>query len=274
MNVIKLYGGLGNQLFQYALGQSQKDNGINVCYENTWYTKPENHYRPYCLDKFNTKVQLGLFKSNQKTLNEVSLNYMNDILFTKVDNCNFYGYWQHPRYFTSILSTLKKEFQVKKEFYTKEYKELKEKITNTNSISLHVRRGDYVQINGHHLLPLEYYDKAFVKILEQTGINVKVFIFSDDLSWCKQNLGINDNLIYVDQPEYLSFDLMRLCKHNIIANSTFSWWSAYLNDNPDKIVVSPDQWRLTKEGQSIVSKDILKPEGWQIISLKTDWYGK
>lgn len=262
MNVIKLYGGLGNQLFQYALGKAQDANGIDVCFETTWFLKEENKYRPYTLDKFKTTVPIGSFKK-QPTLNEISLKYMDDLLFTRIDNHNFFGYWQHPRYFTAVLPQLKKEFVVREEFYTEEYLTLKKKILSENSIALHVRRGDYVQINGHHLLPLEYYTKALELV---TG---DVYVFSDDIPWCKEHF---EDVIFVDIEEYLSFELMRLCKSHIIANSTFSWWAAYLSG--DNNVIAPVQWRKDKYGQSFVSKDILSPAGWQLISLETDWNGK
>jgi hypothetical protein len=262
MNVIRVYGGLGNQLFQYALGQAQRANGIDVRYDISWYGKPSSADRPYGLGKFNTNVEVSDFLK-QKTLNEVSLNYIDDLIFTRLDNCNFYGYWQHPRYFADILPQLKKEFVVKKEFHTTEYTKLRRKITGCESVSIHIRRGDYIKINGHHLLPLQYYKEA-LKLVEGP-----LFIFSDDIPWCKEYF----KGTFVEVEDYLSLELMKLCKHNIIANSTFSWWAAYLNENPNKIVISPEQWRLKKEDQMLVSGDILRPTDWHTISLPTDWNG-
>lgn len=267
MNVIKLYGGLGNQLFQYALGKAQMQNGIDVRFDVSWFNKPDNAYRPYCLNKFNIDLKVSPFVK-QPELNEVRLKYQYNPDYVKMDGYNFYGYWQHPAYFQSVLPELKKEFTVKKQEYTQEYLVWLEMIINSDSVSLHVRRGDYIQINGHHLLTLDYYKEALHRV---TGR--EFFVFSDDIPWCQQYFqGSAFNFVIL--PEYLCFELMSLCKHHIIANSTFSWWAAYLGYWKGKTVIAPDQWRLDKKGQAYVSKDILRPEGWQIISLPTDWNGK
>lgn len=266
MNVIRIYGGLGNQFFQYALGQIQKANGIEVSYDIAWFKNPSNNNRPLSLQKFNVIIPTSSFLE-QKTLNEVSLHYVDDMMFTRLDGFNFFGYWQHPRYFAEVLPQLKQEFTVQEKFYTEQYLKLKKKIKIGNSTSLHVRRGDYIQINGHHLLTAEYYTKA----LEYAEGNV--YVFSDDIPWCKIQF-IGKQFVFVEIEDFLSFELMRLCKNNIIANSTFSWWAAYLNDNPKKIVVTPDQWRISKQAQESVSNDILRPAGWEVISLTSDWNGK
>ena len=267
MNVIKLYGGLGNQLFQYALGKAQMANGIDVGFEISWFNKPDNAYRPYCLNKFNIDLKVSPFLK-QPELNDVRLKYIYNPDYVKMDGFNFYGYWQQPGYFQSVLLELKNEFTVKEEFFTQEYLELVKRVLQTDSVSLHIRRGDYVQINGHHLLTLDYYKEA----IQRVG-NKEFFIFSDDLEWCKQYFKGNA-FHFVDLPEVLCFEMMLLCKGHIIANSTFSWWAAYLGYWKGKTVIAPDQWRLDKPGQAYVSKDILRPEGWQIISLPTDWNGK
>src|SRR5690606_26072631 len=119
----------------------------------------------------------------------------------------------------------------------------------TTSVSLHVRRGDYVQLqsahNFHGVLPLTYYKRAILLLKEKLE-RFTIFVFSDDLDWVRSNLQAETPVVYVD---YRSDDktatdlaLMSLCKHNIIANSSFSWWGAWLNRNPGKQVIAPKPW--------------------------------
>jgi hypothetical protein len=257
MNVIKVYGGLANQLFQYAFGQSQKKNGLNVVYEIKWFENTQVPPRPYALNKFDIPVEVGSFL-NQKCINEVKIGFLNDRILLKLDGFNFFGYWQHPEYYDKILPWLKEHFHIRKEYHTEKFLRLREDILKEESVSLHVRRGDYVSINGHHLLPLEYYQKALKQV------KGKVFVFSDDLRWCRKNF---DDVTFVDIQDYLAFELMRCCNHHIIANSTFSWLAAYLEGNKG-IVITPEQWRISKDAQSIMGDRFLLPKGWKQIKLK------
>lgn len=267
MNVIKVYGGLGNQLFQYAFGRAQMENGIDVCYNITWFSKPQKRTKwPYCLDKFHVRIKTNIFLG-QRTIKERAFNYLKNLTFLKLDNCNFYGYWHHPKYFEKILPVLEKEFQVKEIFYTEEFKELRKKIIDENSISLHVRRGDFITIKGHHILPLEYYVEALKQMPEGN-----IYVFSDDIPWCKVNFyDFKKRITYVHLREYLDFELMRLCKHNIIANSTFSWWAAYLNNHLEKIIISPHQWKVSEKKQAMLGEEFLNPPGWIRLTLAKGW---
>jgi hypothetical protein len=256
MNVIKVYGGLGNQLFQYAFGKAQMLNGLDVRFDTSWYMTSQEPPRPYCLDKFYTNVPESGFKGSNRMINEVKLNYVNDPEMLKMDKCNFYGYWQHPGYYTEVMSKLKDEFRVKKEFYTDEYVKLKEKIICNDSVSMHVRRGDYISINGHHLLTKDYYSKV-ISMLRDKG---DVYVFSDDIPWCKTQFR---NVTFIELGiEYLEFELMRLCKHNGISNSTFSWWAATLNDNPDKVIITPKKWRVKESEQAKMDERLFLPVNW------------
>jgi hypothetical protein len=91
----------------------------------------------------------------------------------------------------------------------------------------------------------------------------QVYVFSDDIPWCRANFP--KNFIFVDIIDYLAFDLMRVCKHHIIANSTFSWWAAYLNDNPDKVVISPKKWRKDLNDPSTCDPMFINPTGWILL---------
>lgn len=255
MNVVKLYGGLGNQLFQYAFGRAQMENGLDVGFNKNWFSRNGNgQTRPYVLDKFNTKLIKESPFLSQKNLFEKKIKYNPNL--TSITSFNFYGYWQDPRYFAHMLPILKEEIRVREEFYTPEFLKLREIILNANSISIHIRRGDF--IGKVNLLSLDYYLNA----LEE--VNGRVFVFSDDTEWVKRNW-FKENFPCVHLNEYLDFELMRLCKHNIIANSTFSWWAAMLNNNTGKIVVAPKQWRLAEEQQKEMSLEFLHPKGWVIL---------
>ncbi len=259
MNVIKVYGGLGNQLFQYAFGRAQMEKGIDVGFNINWYQRNLHTNRTYILDKFNTKVKISNFIL-QRNILEKYVKYNPNLV--NVTSFNFYGYWQNPRYFRHILSILNEEFKLKKEFYTIDFLKWQKIISDSDSIAIHIRRGDFVgKVN---ILTKDYYEEAIYNIINSHS---DIFVFSDDIDWCIQNFekAVGDSCQFVHLNDYLDFELMKICKHNIIANSTFSWWAAMLNDNPDKIVVAPKQWRLTEQSQKEMNSEFLHPEGWIII---------
>ena len=128
-----------------------------------------------------------------------------------------------------------------------------ESIKENNSVSLHVRRGDYLNLKNINVLDVGYYKKA-VEYVRKIVEKPTFFIFSDDLEWCKNSLGFLDDCIYVDytQTEIEDLKLMSVCRHNIIANSSFSWWGAWLNKNPSKTVIAPKGWLINDPGSSNV----------------------
>jgi hypothetical protein len=154
------------------------------------------------------------------------------------------GYWQSEYYFEPIKGILRKEFTLK-EVLIGQNAELAERIKNSNSVSLHIRRGDYVDNKEvsefHGTCSPEYYKKA-IEFLKAKG-DLEVFVFSDDIQWAKENLRADKiNFVAQNNPGYIDMNLMALCKHNIIANSSFSWWAAWLNQSPSKIVIAPQKW--------------------------------
>jgi len=245
MNVIKIMGGLGNQLFQYAFGKAQAQNGIDVSYDTSFYgsdkKKPTLRYRNdkwtryYRLSKFKTNVSLSPFLK-QPTIRETMYVYDSSLLHKK--NYNFEGYWQFPRYYDSVLPLMRQDFCVKEEYYTEEYLRLKSAIENTQSVGVHVRRGDYVLQKGFHDLFFDYYLRA---IRHTKG---DLFIFSDDVPWCKNRFKqdyFSRKITFIRLEDYLDFELLRLCKQKVIANSTFSWWAAFLGEE-NQVVVAPSGW--------------------------------
>jgi len=256
MNTVRICGGVGNQLFQYAFGKFQEFLGISVDYDISWYNKPQVPPRLFRLCKYKIDLDKKLITSKvyKRTILEKGFNSKSIIDI----GYKYSGYWQSSFYHTNIFPVLKKEYQVKENFYTKEFLDLKRKITQSNSVSLHVRRGDYLGKNNQYVLPLEYYINA-LKILSLLKGNYVVFVFSDDIAWCKEYF---PNFYFVQLDDYLELELMSCCKHNIIANSTFSWWAAYLNNNSNKIVIAPKKWVARKKDQDLIDRKRLILHDW------------
>jgi hypothetical protein len=284
--VVKLMGGLGNQMFQYAAAFSlaQKNNAKLIVDKSCNTLK----IHQYSLEKFNLnctfvnfyyilnffircfqKIDSLIFKrigiSFFKKYFYFEKNFDFDENFLNIKNSQYItGYFQSEKYFMSCSDLILEQF-----FFPKEIeflnKDLIEKIKNCQSVSLHVRRGDYVKNELARKLhgdccPFEYYDQALKYIVEKLG-NIELFIFSDEIKWVKQNFKFEQPVNFVDNNTSSNFSdlrLMSLCKHNIIANSSFSWWGAYLNKNKDKIVIAPKKWF---NNNSLNTSDLI-PEGW------------
>ena len=174
------------------------------------------------------------------------------------------GFWQSEKYFKDIESTIKSDFTFNENLNAENTK-WKDKINAVNSVSIHVRRGDYVSnknTNTHHgTSDLAYYKRAVDKLAE-TETGLELFVFSDDLDWCKTNFNFKFPINFVDTNVlinyHLDMHLMSCCQHNIIANSSFSWWGAWLNTNPTKKVIAPQKWF---NDNSIDTSDLI-PETW------------
>lgn len=286
MIIVNLKGGLGNQMFQYALGRalSLKNNDILKLDTQSLSNAKElgNIYRPFDLAAFSiyqdiaTPEEVKRLRYPNGILSKIKELFVqkivrpNTVIFNnKILNLtgNQYldGYWQSPRYFDQIKNILLEDFTLRK-LLSASGEILKKEILNTNAISLHVRRGDYVanpkvkRENG--ICSPEYY-KSAVALIKKEVASPHFFIFSDDITWVKENLSITDPVRYVEDtnltaPEELY--LMSICQHNIIANSSFSWWGAWLNQNSNKIVVAPTPWF-----DKIKSDKSLIPNSWKLL---------
>ena len=175
-------------------------------------------------------------------------------------NSHITGFFQHHQYLDLNRNAILKCFQLKKEFQVNEFLNLKNEFLNCNSVALHVRRGDYVKLG--HSCSANYYNCA-ISHIDSKVKNPFYYVFSDDLDWCKKNLSFKCKAIYIDYKynleDYHELMLMKYCKHNIISNSSFSWWGAWLNENPNKIVIYPNKIKKT------LNKDLCV-EGW--VELK------
>lgn len=265
-------------MFQYALYKKLKNIGGKT-YGDLSYFNKNNCYKLERIFniEINTNYNLVLkkifendnlfFKIFRKVLKSILVKNViqqNDVEFKEnILNYNYFdGYWQSEIFFQDIKEEISLEFKFPpitkdKNLY------IKNEIEKVESISIHVRRGDYIGseiLDG--LAPLEYYERA-LRYIKLKIENPVFFIFSDDIEWCKENLKIDFPTYYIDwnngEESFRDMQLMSLCKHNIIPNSSFSWWGAWLNNNPSKIVIAPEIWFRKESGYKY--KDIV-PETW------------
>jgi hypothetical protein len=249
-------GGMGNQLFQYAFAERQRRNGLTVCFDDSWYyLKKAPLDRPYVLDKFNLDVDIIGFDEALNTIIEQGLNFE----YLTAQGYNFRGYWQYLPYYKDMIPELQEMFTVKEEFLTKDYYE-KLKLFDKKIIGMHVRRGDYT--SKKLTLSIFYYKQA-LEILKALVHYDDIIIFSDDYDFCKRNFP--DYICLSGKKDYLDFELMKHCTHNIISNSTFSWWGAILNKNKGKKVIAPKVWVVPKGQEKLYNPNNHYPEDWILI---------
>jgi hypothetical protein len=288
MIISNIIGGLGNQMFQYASGRALS---LKLCVPLKLDTRDFSGYQLHqgfelnhlfnCNAEIATDTDLANVLSWQRTklvqrvlkrpqlknlryknfVVEPHFNYWSDInLLT--NNKYLYGYWQSEKYYIEFAEKIREEFTFKFPFSDKNA-EIAEQISQVNAVSLHVRRGDYVSNSKNAFIgvcSLEYYEQAIAHI--KTNVDSPVFfVFSDDIDWVKNNLNLDKSTLFINHNKgvesYNDMRLMTLCKHNIIANSSFSWWGAWLNTNPNKIALAPKQWFAN--GQDDAD---LVPETW------------
>lgn len=278
MIVIKLQGGLGNQLFQYAFGRTiEKKYNKEVKYDISAY-QSEGTFTPrsYLLNKFKTEVKIASDGEIQKTKGTLSylirkilnkfffkkyhIGYEPDFLESIKDSVYLEGYWQSFRYVEPCIEDLRKEITLKDDT-SSSLKKIIEEVLKSESVAIHIRRGDYLNGGGLEPLDILYYKKANDFILGKLK-NVKYYIFTDDATWAKENLGFlkKENATYVSDlgfKDYEELILMSQCKNLIIANSSFSWWGAALNQNKNAIIICPKNWKntLLKNDENLCSKD-------------------
>lgn len=264
-------GGLGNQMFQYAAGwRLAKDLSTDLTLNLSWYRKQKNWdtVRKFELDVFkinNREIKRweGIYlKLLGRQFREKGLTY--DPKFQSVlNNTELSGYFPSEKYFIEYEDEIRELFTFRKKISEGSGQIFKE-IREYQAVSLHVRRGDYADspktLAFHGLLPETYYQKA-MDYIDQRVKQPKYYGFSDDVKWVKENWKLVNNVKWVELKEAQDWEqmyLMSQCKHNIIANSSFSWWSAWLNQNPEKIVIAPKKWFVD---ETKITSDLI-PAGW------------
>jgi hypothetical protein len=292
MVIIKLQGGLGNQMFQYAFGISlAKTKKQKLYFDLSFLEHPvlDNLYtkRNYELNIFkNIKVKsvstILLFLSRntitRKIANKLGFkvlsnyqeqNFSFDEKIAKEIIPYYYdGYWQSYKYFNNHIDLIKDSFFFTENVLNIYNLSILHNIRVNESCSIHIRRTDYLSKNAfnyHGTCNLDYYQKAVDFICSKIK-SIQFFIFSDDYIWAKENIKViveNSFLIEGNHNEnsWIDMFLMSQCSHNIIANSSFSWWGAWLNENPNKIIMAPQVWFAEK---SINTSDLI-PKEWVLL---------
>jgi hypothetical protein len=300
MIIVQLQGGMGNQMFQYALGRalSLKNNvslglDLNFLEDRT----PRDTFLQKRFSKWGTFVfrnyDLGIFNIDAKIVSqkeipffyksffsgtamiyadafrkkffpgkniEKSFNYDKDVSLLG-SNAYLMGSWQSFKYFDDIEDVIREDFKLKNKISDKS-QVLMNEISSCESLCINVRRADFLDNSHHGTIGNEYYNMA-ISIISQTRKIDKIYVFSDDMAWCEENLSFSYPTMFVNHEyagkkfeEYLA--LMIACKNFIIPNSTFGWWAAWLSGEKDKVVIAPKKWFAdgSEDGRDLI------PENW------------
>lgn len=272
MKIVNILGGLGNQMFEYAmylaLKEAHPQEDIKVCTRSFGGYRLHNGLEiqrifgvelpeaslwelakvAYPFFNYKTWQVMRHFLPKRKSMTrggfDISFDY---VQVAREDSCYYEGYWQNEGNFKKIRKKILETYTFP-EFTGENNLQLSERLKTANAVSCHVRRGDYLKQPDMCVCTPKYYEQAITKMKEIVNPDLYV-IFSDDIQWCKENLTelIGDcDVVFVDwnngEQSFRDIQLMTLCKHNIIANSSFSWWAAWLNQNDDKVVVAPERF--------------------------------
>lgn len=293
MITVRLSGGIGNQMFQYAFGRALSlKYGVSLALDLTFLNhrvkmpnilRPNFVFRTFDLDVFNIDAKIAqptdisfwnrpFFKGWPMIVIDAILRKLaflpgwekrfsfNEEILKLGPNAYLQGFWQSENYFSNIASTIRNDFTLKKPI-SKISMELLEKIKKTESLCIHLRR-THGGGSFHKKYNMDYYENG-IKYIEKEREIDKIYVFSDDISWCKNNLSFSYPTMFVDS-EYAGrkgeehLYLMSMCKYFIIPNSTFSWWGAWLSTRKDKIVIVPQKWY---KNESIKIDDLI-PKEW------------
>ncbi|MCK9410393.1 MAG: alpha-1,2-fucosyltransferase [Bacteroidetes bacterium] len=294
MVIVELAGGLGNQMFQYAAGRylslkHQTDMYLDLSFLNDRTPRADFVYREYGLEIFQLNAQfvspeasVALRPSRrtiQRQLYSLKRMFNSSIplylkeadsgfdsrLFTAPSNVFLEGYWQSEEYFQEIIPAIRRDFTFVGEI-DPGARELVHSLQGEHSVCLFVRRREFVtmkKIHAHHGVCSEEYFTAAVKRMSQHVPNMQLFIFSDDIDWCRTMLHFDVTTQIVDHTyagkhfgQYLR--LMSFCRHFILSNSSYCWWGAWLNNRPEKIVIAPSRWYKNPR----MNMSHLFPNGW------------
>lgn len=301
MIIIRMTGGLGNQMFQYALYLKLTSMGKEVKFDDyTEYALP--NARPIQLWVFGLdypvatreelnkitdgfigiahRIRRKLFGRKSLEYQEKDCNFDEQIL--QVEPAYLTGYFQSEKYFADIKEEVRRIFAFQPAIFKKLDKELRSKMDDyigkmneTCSVSLHIRRGDYLEnqdVYGN-ICTQAYYDAAINKIKTEK-ITPVFYVFSNDEEWSEGWCGEQERIHackfvpvkgFPEEMGYFDMYLMSLCKHHIVANSSFSWWGAWLDDRKDKMVIAPDKWFNNKRCYDIYTEDMIKISSKGII---------
>jgi hypothetical protein len=287
--IVRLNGGLGNQMFQYVAGKYVAKKGGSIIKVDLTHLKNINAkkfaFRKYALDIFEVPILFATYKEilkftiprfkprylyfglkhlyKDRVIEQKDIRYSN-ILDKVSSDCYLVGSFQSEKFFRPIAHEVKEDFQIKKEILN-QYSQIISEVSSVESVAVHIRRGDYVNNpktrEVHGSMPISYYIEA-AKLIGTRVRNPHFYIFSDEPEWLSNNLDLKADFSTIpsrlDDHPNRDFVLMMHCKHHIITNSSYSWWAAWLGENFDKIVIAPKKWFAVS---ACDSSDIV-PESW------------
>ncbi len=285
MITVRIWGGMGNQMFQYAYARALKERTgqeVYIDHPGVFRNRLEKgRLRDYALGCFSVslprlidpeKKYAFLKRSNsyERLKYELSSRRLihpyyyeetnegfNPDMYCIKEDAYLHGFFQNERYFSEYRDIILKEFTLVRDFEPDN--DIKELLDTRETVSVHIRRGDYKSID--YTLPPAYQNNAIRKMSEMLKDPYFLF-FSDDIGWVKENIELPAKYLMVSSGKYTDYEEMNIMSssgHNIIANSTFSWWGAWLNKNPDKIVIAPRKWMRLKDPLSIL------PDSWTVL---------
>lgn len=283
MNIVWIDGGLGNQMFQYALALKMQSLGIQAKIDVTKYAQHHVH-NDFELDRVfgingpyaeaSEIRRLGYTRGNHWTeflkktpfrkrtiYNNESYVYDEQVL--RLDGCYIEGYWQSEKYFLDIREKIVETYRFPK--LPEQLHVWEERIRNSCAVSMHIRRGDYLRFPYlQNICTVDYYRRSMDYFRESLPEMPVFYIFTNDPSWAEAHFQGKDCYFVKGNTGTDSFrdmQLMSLCRHHIVANSSFSWWGAWLGQNPDKVVIAPERWvNLPEDGKT----DVI-PEDWVTV---------
>lgn len=287
--IILLEGGLGNQMFQYAFGSIiAKKNNTKLTIDTTFFERNNNETncinREFGLDIFDIDISKVNYLKTSLLTRLINKIYKKKHIYYKEPSFAFNpnalklkkpitisGYFQSYKYFIGYEDFIKSIFKFPEEKIGKKNIETLKEIIESNSISIHIRRGDYVNnlktSQTHGICSLDYYHKAIIELTKDKKDDFKLYFFSDDITWVKDNfnkINLNKNYITNNTQEnsWIDMFLMSKCKHNIIANSSFSFWGAWLNSNNNKKIIAPKAWfldeKLEKQSKNLIPQEWIR----------------
>ncbi|HEV7229989.1 MAG TPA: alpha-1,2-fucosyltransferase [Bacteroidia bacterium] len=289
MIAVRLKGGMGNQMFQYAAGRSLAQHLNTSLFVDLSFLRLKGTWTPreYELGVFAARPQflspeeaesfLKLYSDPMRRRTKRFLPFLysktyfpekhfqfDPLFFEQKDNTYIEGYWQSEKYFKRVESLIRTDFTFREPAGDRNAR-LASDMRSGETVSLHIRRGDYVKDAGinsfHGVCDIGYYKQA-VEYLNQRNTGLRYFVFSDDADWAREHLSFIPGMTCVDHnhgaESYRDMQLMSCCKHHIIANSSFSWWGAWLGENEKKTVIAPEKWF---QQPGVILSDIY-PSGW------------
>lgn len=288
--IVRITGGVGNQMFQYAMKLkldmlNGKNNRIDIRFYDD--VNVHNGYELNSvfgidaelydgeIDSFSNEFSIlyklcfkfGIrFLKSKNRMTEIRIGFDKKVFNYKKNNDYIDGYWQSEDYFKDIEENVRNTFRFP-QFTEEKNINLVGQLQNYNSVSIHVRRGDYLGVSRFASLGNTLYYQKAIKYITEHIKNPLFVVVSDDIRWCKENLNLPQNSIYVDwnnkEKSYRDMQIMSNCKHNIIANSSFSWWGAWLNENANKIVIAPEHFfnGIIEDDSHIIPTEWIKIKG-------------